>query len=97
MGQVVGQLPWVWILAGAAFLLSLLWLGSRPLPLQVAEAMRRLQLERAVCRYCGHQLEAQSITCRGCGKVAHWANVAGAAGGLLITFAYLVYVVVRVH
>jgi ribosomal protein L40E len=92
--------PWAWILGIGTFVLGLVWLFNRPVSPEVTEVvtevLRRLQLERTVCRHCGQQLDVQSLTCRSCGRVVNWPNVAGAASRLLILIVWLAYVILRV-
>jgi len=88
--RLAAEVPWVWITLGIVGFVVLRWFVSRgELTPEVAAAIEQAAVDRAVCRHCGKNLKADSITCSSCGRIVNWASLVGAMIGVLFVFGWI--------
>ena len=98
LAQVVGNLPWGWILLAGVSFLAAHQLMTRPLEPEMervlSEALEAHARREHSCRHCGRPRQDFRVLCSACGKVVDWPGLLTA---VVFALAILLAVVGRLR
>jgi hypothetical protein len=98
--QVVGNLPWGWILPSAAAFLAVYQITTRPLPLEpeleraLRDELDAMARREHSCGQCGRPRQHLRVLCPACRKVVDWP---GLLSGVFLALAILLVVAGRLR